>query len=78
MARHGTDAWTLRTRVLHFLYLFPINYLHNIFIITNHHRIIISKNSPATASVLSMCPKCPVWETVRMICGLFPAASATR
>ena len=44
---------TLRTRVLHFLYLFPIYYLHNIFIITNHHRIIISKNSPAKAYVLS-------------------------
>ena len=44
---------TLRTRVLHFLYLFPIYYLHNILIITNHHRIIISKNSPATAYVPS-------------------------
>ena len=53
MARHGTDAWTLRTRVLHFLYLFSIYYPHNIFIITNHHRIIISKNSPAIAYVLS-------------------------
>ena len=44
---------TLRTRVLHFLYLFPIYYLHNIFIITNHHRIIIPKISHTIVNVLS-------------------------
>ena len=44
---------TLRTRALHFLYLFPIYYLHNILIITNHHRIIIPKISYTIANVLS-------------------------
>ena len=45
--------WTLRTRVLHFLYLFSIYYPHNILIITNHHRIIIPKISHTIVNVLS-------------------------
>lgn len=36
-----------------YIYSLFIYYPHNIFIITNHHRIIISKNSPAIAYVLS-------------------------
>lgn len=63
MARHGTDASdTSDTCFALFIFIFipHLYYQHNIFIITNHHRIIISKNSLVIAYVLSMCPKCPV------------------
>ena len=44
---------TSDTSLALFIFIPNLYYPHNIFIITNHHRIIISKISPAIANVLS-------------------------
>ena len=54
MARHGTDASdTSDTCFALFIFIPYLYYPHNIFIITNHHRIIIPKISYTIANVLS-------------------------
>lgn len=56
MARHGTDASdTSDTCFALFIFIFipHLYYQHNIFIITNHHRIIIPKISHTIVNVLS-------------------------
>ena len=56
MARHSTDASdTSDTCFTLFIFIFipHLYYQHNIFIITNHHRIIFPKISYTIANVLS-------------------------